>query len=107
MTGYPDYNYSLFNAVASSLRDQGHDVANPAYVASRELSEFNSETPYKLWLKRALLMQLECDAWAGLPGWTNSKGAKIEFDIAVACEQRLYLVRPKVGDDFIRVEPFS
>lgn len=76
MTGLPELNFPAFHAAAKSLRQAGFDAVNPA--------EINADTAAS-WLDcmRADIQQLvTCDGIAMLPGWENSKGAKLENHIA-------------------------
>lgn len=76
MTGYPELNFPLFHAEAKRLRDNGHDVVNPA--------EINVD-PAKGWTEcmRADIAELvKCEAIAMLPRWQQSRGAILEHHIA-------------------------
>lgn len=61
MSGYEDCNYPAFAQVAAILRNAGYEVVSPA-----ELNDQN--TGY---------------AAAMMEGWPKSKGANVEFQIAV------------------------
>lgn len=76
MSGLPEYNYPAFNAVAEALRNQGHEVENPAE---------NPEPPCKSWegyMRMAVAQLVRCEAVALLPGWETSKGASVEHRLA-------------------------
>jgi hypothetical protein len=77
MTGIDDFNYPAFNAVAERLRAQGYEVENPAEHGTVEGAQWADYMAYDL--TRLGL----CGAIYLLPGWSNSKGAKIEKGIAV------------------------
>lgn len=77
MTGLPELNFPAFHRMAAHLRGQGLHVENPA--------EINAD-PTAGWLEcmRADIKRLvECDAICLLPGWSKSKGACIEHQLAV------------------------
>lgn len=77
MTGLPEYNYPAFHARAAALRAEGHHVENPAE---------NPEPPCKSWqgyMRMALRQLATCDAVEMLPNWEHSKGACIEYGLAV------------------------
>lgn len=77
MSGMKDLNYPAFNAKATELRAAGHHVENPAE---------NDPPKCESWLgyMRMAVRQLStCDAVYMLPGWSRSKGACIEHQLAV------------------------
>ena len=87
MTGLPDYNYPAFHAAAARLRSAGYDVASPA--------ELGKERGYAWhdYLRRGLIQMLrDCTGVALLPGWNESKGARVEVDVAAAVGMRLWSV---------------
>lgn len=101
MTGIPNFNFPKFNAVASHLRDQGHEVFNPAERDIQrhggiDISAGNSSGDPALAakvhgfsLREALADDTayickEADTIAMLPGWENSKGARAEHALAFA-----------------------
>lgn len=87
MTGLPELNFPAFHTAAVALRTLGHDAVNPA--------EINAD-PNAEWLAcmRADLAQLvTCDAVYMLPGWEDSRGAKLEHDVACGLGlRRIYAV---------------
>lgn len=74
MTGMPELNYPLFNAVAQRLRNIGCTVENPA--------ENNPAMDDPDWMRLSLTQLMRCDAVMMLPGWWRSKGARIEWAVA-------------------------
>lgn len=78
MTGYEGLNFPAFHRAAAALREAGFDVVNPA--------EINTD-PTARWedCMRADIAQLvTCERIALLPGWEQSRGARIEASIANA-----------------------
>lgn len=86
MTGIEDYNFPAFNAAADQLRAAGYDVANPADGGADESKTWAD------YLREDLRILLDCDAVALLPGWTESKGARLETYVAEALGMRLWAV---------------
>ena len=86
MTGYPENNFPAFHAHAALLREQGHEVVNPAEI-NVGLVEPAHGTPewqafYQACLRADIRALCDCDAISLLPGWENSNGAHLELHIA-------------------------
>ncbi|MCE2830527.1 MAG: DUF4406 domain-containing protein [Oxalobacteraceae bacterium] len=77
MSGLPAYNWPLFNDTAARLRAQGYTVVNPTENGLR------AEAPWEQHMRRDIAMLLTCDAILMLPGWSKSRGAMMEWKIAV------------------------
>lgn len=77
MTGLPDFNYPEFNRVAQLLRDQGHYVYNPAEKDIRSEKDLR-----EAFVDYTRFICCQADKLVLLPGWENSKGAKIEKALA-------------------------
>ena len=77
MSGIPEYNYPAFAMAASTWRNAGHEVLNPA-------ENFNGDTSreYREYMRADLDMLLKAEAVALLPGWDQSKGARFELHVA-------------------------
>ena len=77
MSGLPDYNYPAFHAAAAQLRETGRTVLNPAE---------NPVPPCGSWLgymRMAVAQVAQADELVMLPGWEKSKGARVEFSLAL------------------------
>lgn len=84
MTGLPDYNYPAFHAAAAKLRAMGHTVLNPAE---------NPTPPCGTWqayMRQAISQLVQCQSIVLLPGWADSEGAMLEFDIAMRLGLAIY-----------------
>ena len=101
MRGIPEFNFPAFNAAASSLRNDGHEVFNPA---ERDIARHggvdiskgnvNGDESFAVQqhgfnLREALGDDLafickSADAIALLPGWESSKGVAAELATARA-----------------------
>ena len=77
MTGLPEFNYPAFNRAATALRAKGYHVENPAD---------NPVPPCGTWkgyMRMAIAQLVTCDTVVLLPGWRESKGAKVEHQLAL------------------------
>jgi hypothetical protein len=80
MTGMPDLNFPAFRAAARKLRQMGFSVVNPADSTANE---------GKAWaecLRNDITNLMTCDAVVMLPGWTKSRGARLERALALRVE---------------------
>ena len=77
MTGLPEFNFPAFHARAAELRAQGRDVINPA-----EHDELPDQ-PWHVYLRKDIRLLMDCDTIHMLPGWSRSKGARLEHHVAV------------------------
>ncbi|WP_257605327.1 DUF4406 domain-containing protein [Pseudomonas sp. UMAB-40] len=76
MTGIPEYNFPAFNAMAEKLRGAGWHVENPAdhgHVVGAEWADY---------LRYDIGRLATCEVVMLLPGWTSSRGARLEVSIA-------------------------
>lgn len=83
MTGLPDYNYPAFHAEAARLRGLGFEVVSPAELFGPPPAP-GLARPHEVYMRASLKALLDCDAIHCLPGWYNSKGACIEYQVAMA-----------------------
>lgn len=74
MTGLPDFNYPAFNAEAARLRALGYHVENPA--------ENPPQDSWEAYMEVCIPQLLTCDTIALLPGWSESRGALRERQVA-------------------------
>lgn len=94
MTGLPDYNYPAFREAAEKLRERGWKVLSPA-------ENYNGDTslPRYMYMRKNIKLLLKAEGIVLLPGWQDSEGAKLEFDIACALDLDIYelstLLQPK------------
>lgn len=76
MTGYKDLNFPLFHSEAARLRAMGYEVVNPAEINSDQSATWTD------CMRQDIAELVKCQGVAMLPGWTTSKGARLEVQIA-------------------------
>jgi len=81
MTGVPEHNFPAFRAAAEKLTEAGWDVVNPA-----ENFDGRTDLPRPAYMRLDIALLLQCDAIALLAGWERSRGAALEFMIALQLE---------------------
>lgn len=79
MTGLSEFNRLAFMAAAQALREQGHEVLNPAEHFGGDQS-----LPWSTYMREGIAAVLRADAVRVLPGWENSRGARLEVAVAEA-----------------------
>ena len=83
ITGCPDY-FEAFAEAAFTIRTAGDEPVNPC-GAPEGLT-------YRQYINRALKLLMKCDAIYMLPGWKDSKGAKLEKTYAETVGLPRYLL---------------
>lgn len=76
MSGIDGYNFPAFHAAAEKLRKLGHAVINPAEIKP-------SSKKWVECMRADIKAMLQANTVAVLPGWEESKGAKIEVFLAL------------------------
>jgi len=74
----PDYR-AKFAAAERHLKDQGHEVINPAD---------NNGISYKDYIDKGMRQLMNCDAIYLLPDWLDSPGARLESAYAATIGMR-------------------
>lgn len=97
MSGLPQYNYPAFLDAAKTLREHGYFIYNPAELDSDEMQKVALQCPtgkeyqeicgkmgikFETWgevLARDVQIIIDkAEGMVFLPGWTQSKGARLE-----------------------------
>lgn len=76
MTGIEQFNHPAFEAACESLRHAGYEVESPHRAPELE--------SWEAYMRYDLALLLKCDAIAMLPGWEQSRGARLERLVAEA-----------------------
>ncbi len=80
MTGLPESNYPAFNEAAARYRALGNAVVNPVEVCAHLRDKPN--VTWLEYMQPCMAALLSCEAVVMLPGWTKSKGARLEHHTA-------------------------
>jgi hypothetical protein len=107
MTGYPGNNYPAFDNAAEKLRQLGWTIISPAEMSRQMGIDGTREVApveYQTCLHDDILAVLRAEAVIVLPGWENSKGARLEVLIAQTCGKDVYeYVEHSDSIDIVRV----
>lgn len=99
MSGQPDWNFPLFFAVADKLRALGYEPNNPAEndgpdvataIAHANAVHRAGRHGWAAYMKRDVVRLVSCDGVVLLPGWENSRGARLEARLARDLEMPVY-----------------
>ena len=93
MTGHPEKNYPAFHAEAARLRALGYTVVSPAEI------DLPDGLPWAHYMKIDIPLLLSCDGVAQLDDWHQSKGARIESQLALDLGMPVSLARGFVTRD--------
>lgn len=88
MTGKPRNNKACFDAATQRLRSDGWIVINPCYM-----NEIRNYATYELGLRSVIIELMKCENIYMLVDWERSRGATIEYNIAIALSMGVYWER--------------
>lgn len=91
MTGRPDLNFPTFFMAAARLRVLGYRVTNPPELPVLNLSTWGD------CLRVDIKALMDCEAICMLPGWQDSKGARLEHHNAVELGMQVFHIEQLLG----------
>lgn len=94
MTNYPEFNYPAFAYNMSELQADGVDVQSP-HTITWPSEHIEGEELWQAMMRLALAMLLSCNGIILMRGWTDSRGALVEYNIAVALKMPVYFLDGK------------
>ena len=80
ITGKPNDNKPAFDAMAGKIKEAGHDPINP-----HSLPHDHGKT-WREYMVEDLKALLDAHAVVFLPGWTESRGARVEYELALSLD---------------------
>jgi hypothetical protein len=120
MTGLPQFNIPAFDLMAERLRNVGHGVLSPAELDSEAAREYalssedgkldsNNQIRRETWgdmlARDVKIVSDVVDGIVVLPGWENSRGARLEVFVALLCDKPVYEDNNAVGDPHLVLLP--
>lgn len=87
MTGYDEFNYPAFAHAEEFLTNEWGLKIRSAHKVDMTGVENPEWDDY---MKRTVRMLLECDGAIFLQGWPQSKGARVEMDVAIDLGYPIY-----------------
>jgi hypothetical protein len=93
MSNYEDYNFPAFHEAERQLMAEGYKVLSPARNFGGDQS-----LPYETYLAEAIRNVLDADWLYCLPGWRQSKGARLEAHIASVLGKNVMEHNESFGD---------
>lgn len=77
ISGIAELNLSAFMEAHKALEDLGHTPVNP------HIKDLPADAAWQDHMRMDIKMLMDCQGVAMLPGWENSRGAKIERQLAL------------------------
>jgi hypothetical protein len=86
MAGYPENNFPAFQLASMWLRNQGRTIVSP-----HEIVHPVGTIAWHDFLRQDLIVMLqECKSIILLPGWSKSRGSRLELTVATALSMDVY-----------------
>lgn len=117
MTGIPQFNFPAFFDAAKDLRGRGYEIVSPAEMDMEigvtaldskdgKLSEGKTDDGYTFgdFLARDVkVIADKVDGVVTLPGWENSKGARLEVYVALISNKPVFEYRPSIESGILPI----
>jgi hypothetical protein len=108
MRGLPQCNFPRFIETAKVLRDWGYIIKSPAEMdspatqadaltcaAGEDRATYGGETPGQILSRDVRVVADEVGGVIFLPGWWNSRGARLEAHVALDFDKQFGYFQPK------------
>lgn len=97
MMGYPENNFPAFAYAAEELREASLLIVSPHEIGANLTPEV--ELPWQDYLREDIKVMMEnCGGIILLDGWPQSKGARLELEVAMSLAWPVYLFHKGSGD---------
>lgn len=113
MRGKPKFNFPAFAEAAGKLRALEHEIISPHELDLEAGLDGNAEErPFVEYMRRDLPALLACEGVALLPGWSASRGARLEVCVAQACDLPVFyfngfMLKPETVHIIPAPQPFA
>lgn len=123
MSGLPQFNFPAFFAAAEELREIGFEVVSPAEIDNQEdkgaaLTSTDGDPTNRVAMNNKtwgdflardvkLLADTGIEGIVFLPGWANSKGARLEAFVGLLQKFQFWQYIPGPGGPVRKVEAFE
>jgi len=111
MSGYPQSNFPAFIAAAADLRAGGYEIVSPAELDAENGIDKQAmastdgdaskltQTWGDLLARDVKLVADQVDGIIVLPGWENSRGARLEAFVGLLCRKKFFEYSEDDGPD--------
>lgn len=84
MSGIENFNFAAFASAAEYLRGKGYYVVSPAEADEEDggVVDGKATMSWGDYIRRDIQLLLDVDGVVTLPGWRNSRGARLETYVA-------------------------
>jgi hypothetical protein len=94
MTGLPNFNYDGFERAKQQLEDHMLEIVSPHSKFKDEDEFIRKERSHAFYMAHAINLLMTCNAIILMPGWSKSRGARTEFELALSCGYSVYYYLP-------------
>lgn len=92
MSGYPEYNFPLFEAVTAVLHSAKISILSPHEIDHGETPETRGSLPYQTYIDAGIKMLEACQGIILLPGWPQSSGSCNELSRSIDLGMPVYFL---------------
>ena len=93
MTGYENYNYPAFDAALELCASAGIKAVSPHHAPwPANVADFSEEELWGAMIRTTMRMLLDCNGIIFLNGWTESRGALLEANVAAQLKFPAYFL---------------